>query len=135
MSEQSFLLQFDGAAEPNPGSSGIGWVIYDPNGTVRSRGSKFVGFGTNNQAEYLALTHGIQNAQELGIDHIKIQGDSLLVVNQIKGLWKVKDLKLGNLHDSAKSLLRKFQSYTIEHIPRHLNKEADILSKEAILKS
>ena len=130
-----YKLQFDGASDPNPGQSGIGWILYDPTGKPISKGSKFIGFATNNQAEYQALIHGIQNAYELGISHLLIEGDSLLVVNQIKGLWKVKDLKLGKLYDDAKQILRKFQSYTIQHIPRNLNTEADILSKEAIIKS
>ncbi len=135
MSEDYHLLRFDGAAEPNPGHAGTGWVIYTSNGTIVTQGSKYIGHATNNQAEYTALTHGIQNARELGIEYLKIQGDSLLIVNQIKGLWKVKDLKLGNLHDSAKGILKTFKSYTIEHIPRNMNIEADLLSKEAILKN
>ena len=135
MNTASFKLQFDGASEPNPGASGIGWVLYDPGGTLIFKGSKFIGFATNNQAEYQALIHGIQNACELGIQHITIEGDSLLVVNQIKGLWKIKDLKLIKLHADAKDILRKFQSYSIQHIPRNMNSEADLLSKEAIIKS
>ena len=129
-----FTLQFDGASEPNPGFSGVGWVLLDPNGIVILEGSKYIGFATNNQAEYLALTHGLQNAHELGIQNLHIQGDSLLVVNQVNGLWKVKDIKLGNLHTIVKEKLKVFQSYTLKHIPRHLNSHADLLSKEAILK-
>ena len=130
-----YKLQFDGASDPNPGQSGIGWILYDVSGKPVSKGSKFIGFATNNQAEYQALIHGIQNAYELGVTHLHIEGDSLLVVNQIKGLWKIKDIKLGKLHDDAKQILKRFQFYTIHHIPRHLNSEADILSKEAIIKS
>lgn len=129
------LLQFDGASDPNPGLSGVGWVLYDSSKSIIQRGSKFIGFATNNQAEYLALIHGIRNAYELGIQNLQIQGDSLLIVNQIKGLWKIKDSKLATLHQQAKEILSKFTSYSIEHIPRYLNTEADLLSKEAILKS
>ena len=129
-----FTLRFDGASEPNPGISGIGWVLYDPTGIVVLEGCKCIGHATNNQAEYIALTHGLQNAYELGIRHLKIEGDSLLVVNQVKGLWKVKDVQLANYHTIVKELLTKFESYTIEHIPRALNKDADYLSKEAIIK-
>lgn len=135
MNTLPFLLQFDGASDPNPGLSGIGWVLYDSSRTIVQKGSKFIGFATNNQAEYNALIHGIRNAHELGIQHLQIQGDSLLIVNQIKGLWKIKDSKLAILHQEAKSILTKFSSFTIEHIPRHLNSEADLLSKEAIIKS
>lgn len=135
MNTSQFLLQFDGASDPNPGQSGIGWVLYESSGTILQKGSKFIGFATNNQAEYQALIHGIRNAYELGIQQLKIQGDSLLIVNQIKGLWKIKDSKLAILHKEAKSILSQFSSYSIEHIPRHINTEADLLSKEAIIKS
>jgi ribonuclease HI len=138
----SYLLQFDGASEPNPGPSGSAYVIFGPmyeeeesGDFVRDvvvEGYSYIEYATNNQAEYTALILGLQKALELGIQNLEIEGDSNLVVNQVSGLWKVKDLKIGVLCDKAKLLYSKFPKKSIKHIPRKENADADMLSKEAI---
>lgn len=137
----SYLLQFDGASEPNPGPSGSAYVIF---GLIYEEGDNWVrdvvaeGYvyfehATNNQAEYNALILGLQKALALGIQSLEVEGDSNLVVNQVAEKWKVKDLKLGVLCDRAKGLYRKFPTRSIKHIPREENADADMLSKEAIV--
>lgn len=138
----SYLLQFDGASEPNPGPSGSAYVLFSPIQTDES-GDKFrsviqEGFTysphmTNNEAEYNALILGLTKALELGIEEIDVEGDSNLVVNQVQGLWKVKVTKLIPLQSKANKLLWKFQKFTIKHVYREENTDADRLSKEALL--
>jgi ribonuclease HI len=137
----SFLLQFDGASEPNPGPSGSAYVIFSPITTdkdgdeVRSviqEGFMYIPHATNNEAEYNALILGLTKALELGITELDVEGDSNLVVNQVQGLWKVKVPKLVPLQSKANKLLWKFKKWTVKHIPREENTDADRLSKDAL---
>lgn len=136
----TYLLQFDGASEPNPGPSGSAYVLYSPpkiqgDELVREviqEGYRYIPHATNNEAEYNALILGLEEALKLGIRKIHIEGDSNLVIQQVQKLWKVKAAGLLPLCAKATSLLLEFNSYTIAHIPREENENADILSKEAI---
>jgi ribonuclease HI len=137
---ENYLLQFDGASEPNPGPSGAAYVIYSPPHLQQSElireviqeGYQYIPHATNNEAEYNALILGLKEALKLGIESIRIEGDSNLVIQQVQHLWKVKASSLIPLCATASSLLLKFKSYTISHIPREENQDADALSKEAI---
>ncbi len=135
------LLQFDGAAEPNPGPAGGAYILFSPIVTdekgdlIRipvSEGYKFIGNSTNNEAEYTGLLLGLECALKLGISEIDVEGDSNLVVNQVQGKWKVKATNLAPLCAKAKALLQKFKEVSVKHIPREENADADALSKEAI---
>lgn len=88
--------------------------------------------GTNNEAEYQGLLVGLHEALKRGVKHLKIYGDSKLVVYQIGGHWRVKKDHLKPLCGEALALLAEFDSWTAEWVPRHLNKEADRASNEAI---
>lgn len=136
-----FLLQFDGASEPNPGPSGSAYVIFSPiqideqgeqYRNVIQEGFTYIPHATNNEAEYSALILGLTKALELGITEIDVEGDSNLVVNQVQGLWKVKVPKLVPLQSKANKLLWKFKKWSVKHIPREENTDADRLSKEAL---
>jgi ribonuclease HI len=136
-----YLLQFDGASEPNPGQSGSAYVIFSPiktdiNGDqiriLIQEGFNYIPYATNNEAEYNSLILGLTKALELGIEEIEVEGDSNLVINQVQGLWKVKVPRLVPLQSKANKLLWKFKKWTIKHIPREENTDADKLSKEAI---
>lgn len=136
------LLQFDGASEPNPGPSGSAYVIFSPiepdehGDQVRQvvkEGFLYIPYATNNEAEYNALILGLTKALELGITEIEVEGDSNLVVNQVQGLWKVKVPKLVPLQSKANKLLWKFKKWSVKHIPREENTDADRLSKEALV--
>lgn len=133
---KSYIIQFDGGSRGNPGIAGCGFVIYTPNGEEYTTGSVSVGnYETNNVAEYLGLLYAIKTINNLIdpslIKHLLIQGDSLLVINQIKGLWKIKAEKLIPINKEIKQLLSTYD-YSIEHIPRKQNKRADELANLAM---
>ncbi len=138
----SYLLQFDGASEPNPGPSGSAYVIFSPiqtdeNGdqfrNLIQEGFTYIPHATNNEAEYNALILGLTKALELGISEIEVEGDSNLVVQQVQGNWKVKVPKLVPLQSKANKLLWKFKKWSVKHVYREDNVDADRLSKEALV--
>ena len=121
----------DGAARGNPGNSGIGVLIRETKDKNREV-KKYLGTKTNNQAEYTALITALESANNLKERQIKIFTDSLLVANQINGIWKVRHPEIITLNKKAKQLLQNFKNITIQHIPRELNSEADRLANLAI---
>ena len=123
-----FLLQFDGCSKGNPGLAGAGAVIYNYEKELWGA-SKFIGAKvTNNVAEYYGLIMGLEKALELGIKNLAVEGDSLLVIKQMNGEFKVKSENLYTLYDCAKSFEKQFESVTFTHIYRNSNKRADELS-------
>ena len=134
------LLQFDGAADPNPGKASGAYVLFGPpviekDWLVRNvieEGFRYLPHGTNNEAEYTGLILGLEKALEHNVRSIKIEGDSMLVVNQVQGLWRVKEPRLVKLHARAVELYNQFKHKSIQHIPRELNGDADTLSKEGL---
>lgn len=124
-------IYIDGAARGNPGESGIGVLIRTGEDGDREI-TKFLGTKTNNQAEYTALITALEAAQDLKNKQIKIFTDSLLVANQINGLWKVKHPEIIPLNQKAKSLFKDYKDISIQHIPREKNSEADRLANLAI---
>jgi ribonuclease HI len=115
---------------PNPGPAGIGAILHDASGAVVAEISQYIGNSTNNKAEFLALIAALEKALELGADHVDLMMDSELLVRQIEGRYRSKLMK--ELYDQTVSLLDEFKSYTVKHIPREQNKEADALSKRAL---
>jgi ribonuclease HI len=127
----SLEIYIDGASRGNPGRSGAGILIKEANGRTH-RIKKKLGILTNNQAEYEALIDALNSAKKLKKTHLKIYSDSLLLVNQINGSWRVRDSDLIVLFKKARGLLKEFKQVEINHIPRELNKEADLLANAAI---
>lgn len=125
-----FTLNFDGASKGNPGLSGAGMVIYKNDEEIWSS-HKFIGCKTNNQAEYSALIFGLEGALKLGIKNLLVLGDSLLVINQVNGLYKVKSDFLLPLHKEVLALKSKFDFIEFNHVYRDNNKRADQLSNMA----
>jgi len=125
-------IHVDGASRGNPGPAGVGIIIAGEQGTTRVRISSYIGETTNNQAEYKALIMGLREAARLGAEHIDIKTDSKLVVEQVRGKYKVRHANLRPLFEEAKQLLAEFRSFTITHIPRHQNNAADALANEAV---
>ena len=125
-------LYADGAARGNPGPAGSGAALVAPDGTVIAELTRFLGHATNNVAEYTALIIGLEEATRLRIGHLDIRMDSLLVVQQMKGVWRIKHPGLKPLALQAGALLAGFPSRTIEHIPREQNGIADALANRAI---
>ena len=126
------ILYADGAARGNPGPAGSGAVLLDDDGHIIAEVTKFLGVTTNNVAEYNALIIGLEEAQRRGVDEIDIRMDSLLVVQQMRGLWKIKHPNMKPLAQRAGELLASFPKRSIAHVPREDNAIADALSNRAI---
>ena len=133
----SYLLQFDGLSEPNPGASSGGAVLYDPSGKVVFEAGQFISFATNNQAEYSGLILGLQTIAAQapsGGTNLRIEGDSQLIINQVAGQWKVKNDALKTLHASVHEALANpvFGNVGIKHVYRENNKHADKLTNDVM---
>lgn len=130
--EFNYRLNFDGCSKGNPGMAGAGAVIYYLD-KEHWTDTLFVGENfTNNHAEYAGLILGLQQAKIMGIKYLKVEGDSLLVINQMKGLYKCKSSNLHDLYVKAKELETYFDKIEYEHILRNKNKRADQLSNIAV---
>jgi ribonuclease HI len=127
--EPEYILRFDGGCDPNPGNGGCGSVILKNNKIIAEKSRKLENT-TNNKAEYKGLILGLKKAIKLNIKTILIQGDSKLVINQVSNLWKIKNEGLKPLHAKTQELLKNFDNYKLEWIPRDKNTIADRLSKE-----
>lgn len=119
----------DGASLGNPGPMGIGVVIYRDEMRIEEL-SEYLGEGTNNIAEYMAVLRGLETAHRIGESNVHIKSDSELVIKQIRGEYKVRDSNLQVLKKKIDKLMHHLNC-EFEHIPREKNKEADALSKEA----
>ncbi len=123
----------DGGSRGNPGPSAAGWVVFNAhNDATIEEGGEYLGITTNNQAEYQAVKHALETAQRLGARRIDIYMDSLLVVNQMKGVFKVRNRDLWPIHDAIKQLIGSFESVSFTHVPRELNKIADAKVNEIL---
>ncbi len=122
-------LYCDGASSGNPGKSGVGVVLTAEGNTYEM--SESIGIATNNVAEYTALLRGLDKAKSLKIESLKIFVDSELLVKQVLGEYRVKSENLTGLYHNVMSRLKGFKSYTIAHVPREQNKQADKLAKKA----
>jgi ribonuclease HI len=124
-------LRTDGAARGNPGPAGAGVLIEDDQGMRLQARHKWLGEMTNNQAEYHALIEGLKGVRDWKPDRLEIYLDSKLVVEQIKGQYKIKEPELQKLHAQAMRLLEGLQ-YEIKHVAREENRGADHLANMAI---
>jgi len=126
------IIYTDGGCRHNPGPAAIGVVIYDPTGAKLATISHYLGLGTNNQAEYQAVIAGLEKAGVLGATDVEVRADSQLIVEQLNGRYKVKDEALRPLFQKAFALSRRFHNFSICHIPREANREADRLACQAL---
>jgi ribonuclease HI len=126
------VVNVDGGARGNPGPAAVGVVIHDGDGEVLEELGRRIGSATNNVAEYRALLLGIERARELGATELELVGDSELIVRQVKGEYKVKDAALRELHAEAIRSLAPFESWSIRHVRRESNAEADRLVNETL---
>lgn len=125
-------VHVDGGARSNPGPAAIAAVLSDRDGEVIDSVSQLIGRATNNVAEYRALILGIEQAAAHGATELEIVGDSELVVKQVRGEYKVKKPDLKPLHAAATAALGRLDSWSIRHVRRELNAEADRLVNEAL---
>ncbi len=126
------VVNVDGGARGNPGPAAIAAVVQDADGGVLEERGERIGEATNNVAEYKALLLGIERASALGADEVELVGDSELVVKQVKGEYKVKHADMRKLHAQVKQALDDFESWSIRHVRREQNAEADRLVNEAL---
>lgn len=125
-------MRFDGGSRGNPGIAGSGAVLIKDGEEVGCVSVELDGSYTNNQAEYIGCIEGMTLALEYEYRNISIEGDSMLVVNQITGIYKCKSALLKPLLDEAMTLVRKFNTFNIKHIYRKYNSRADELANMAM---
>jgi ribonuclease HI len=126
------IVNVDGGARGNPGPAAIAAVATDEQGNVLAERNEVIGETTNNVAEYRAMLLGIALAKELGADEVELLGDSTLIVNQVKGNWKVKQEHLRPLRTKVLDELRGLPKWSIAAVRRERNVRADELVNEAL---
>lgn len=131
--EHRLLIHTDGAARGNPGPAGAGAVLREAgSGQIVAELARFLGSRTNNYAEWTAVEVALEAALRLGATHVDLRTDSQLVARQISGAYRVKHPDLKPIHARVMALLSRLAGYTVGHVPRELNREADRLSNVAI---
>lgn len=131
LAKTQFKLFTDGGSRGNPGPAGIGGVIYQADKEI-AHFSKYLGTGTNNQAEYTALLTGLELAKKHKINNLQCFLDSELVVKQLNKEYRVKDADLAKLFVKVWNLGQEFDSISFNHVRREFNKEADRLVNLAL---
>lgn len=126
-----YILRFDGASKGNPGNAGAGAVLYKNDKEIWNI-SRHLGYQTNNYAECFAAILGIEEAAKRNIKTLYVEGDSMLIINQLKGKWQVKNNDLKTLYLSITQSLKSFEKITFKHIYRNYNSRADQLANEGI---
>jgi ribonuclease HI len=122
----------DGGARGNPGPAGYGVIIEDEEGRMTAELKGALGRATNNVAEYAALIAALRYALDHGLKQLRIRSDSLLIVQQMKGIYRVKHPALQPLHEEATRLAKRLERVDIEHVPRAANARADALANQAM---
>lgn len=125
-------LYADGGSRGNPGPSASGFAILTMEGQIVVKKGVYLGLTTNNQAEYQALKLGLEEAKKMRIQIVHVYLDSLLVVNQMLGIFKVKNRDLWPIHAAIKELAATFKQVSFMHVPRELNKIADSAVNESL---
>ena len=126
------VAYIDGGARGNPGPAACAVVVEAADGTRLDAFSKRLGRATNNVAEYQGLLAALKYALAHGRLHLKVISDSELLVRQIHGQYKVKNRDLKALHQQARQMISRFATFSIEHVRRDENRDADSLVNEAL---
>ncbi|URE27991.1 Caulimovirus viroplasmin [Musa troglodytarum] len=131
-SDMSCIIEFDGASKGNPGKAGAGAILRNLDGSVICRLREGLGVATNNVAEYQALLLGMRFALKKGYKQIQVQGDSKIVCMQVEDRWKAKHENMACLCKEAKGLKDSFLSFSINHVKREFNADADAEANLAV---
>jgi mutator protein MutT len=115
----------DGGSRGNPGPSAAGFIVLNNRQEVIAEGGEYLGITTNNLAEYHGVRLGLEEAEKLGFKKIDFKVDSMMVVNQMKGYYKIKNRELWPIHERIRTLMAKFDRVTFTHVPRQFNQLAD----------
>jgi ribonuclease HI len=129
------LIFCDGGARGNPGPAAIGAVVFDPTTSPPTRlatVSERIGVATNNVAEYRAVIAGLEAARACEPRVVRLRADSMLVIRQLEGAWKVKQPHLKPLYQRARALLDGYEVVDLAHVPREQNCDADLLVNAAL---
>ncbi len=121
----SATVYIDGCSRGNPGPAGVGYHIVGPNGAVLASGGEFIGFASSRVAEYYALKLGCEKAIELGLKTVRFVGDNLMMINQMNGIYKVKNRDVMAIYQSVRELLGNFEACAFVHVAREQNAKAD----------
>jgi len=126
------VARIDGASRGNPGPAAYGVIIETEQGAPLAAFSKLLGRSTNNVAEYEGLIAALEYACAHDIRNLKVLSDSELVARQLQGTYKVKSAELKGLYERAKSLISQLESFSVQHVRREKNTEADRLANHAL---
>ena len=132
MNREPLTAYIDGGARGNPGPAGFGVRIEDAGGALVEEFHESIGVATNNVAEYRGLLAALEWARANGHRALRVRSDSLLLVQQMKGVYKVKNEGLKSLYGRARLLCHEIGKVTFEHVRREFNKEADKLANLAM---
>ena len=127
-----FTAHCDGGSRGNPGPSGYGAVVEDPQGRVAARLSRFLGIQTNNYAEYSGLIAVLEWAIENSAKRMRVVSDSELMVKQMKGQYRVNSPELRPLYEEARRRVPQLEHFQIQHVLREKNRHADRLANLAM---
>ena len=119
------IVYSDGGSRGNPGPSASGFVVMNKNQDVVHQGGMYLGITTNNQAEYHGVRLGLEKALEMGAKTVDFRVDSLLVVNQLNGIYKIKNRELWPINERIREIVTQFDKVTFSHIKREFNQLAD----------
>ncbi|MFA5162786.1 MAG: ribonuclease HI family protein [Elusimicrobiales bacterium] len=126
------LANIDGGSRGNPGPAASAFVLVSEDGVSVGQAGVYIGKATNNRAEYFALKIALEAALEAGADEIEVRSDSLLLVNQFNGVYKIKDAGLFRMMSEIMALRRNFAAVRLAHVPREQNKAADALVNKTL---
>ena len=129
---EKVTISTDGASQHNPGPAAIGATLKDEQGKLAAQISQRIGIATNNQAEYRAVIAALRRAIGLGANKVDIVLDSQLVVRQISGQYRVRNTTLKSLLQEVKRLTEHLEAFTVTHVSRNQNTEADRLANMAL---
>lgn len=124
-SDDKIIIYSDGGSRGNPGPSAAGFVIINNREEVIAQGGEYLGITTNSQAEYQGVRIGLEKALELGFKQIDFRIDSMLVVNQMNGIYKIKNRELWPINERIRELVTKFEKVSFSHVKREFNQLAD----------
>ena len=128
----AITINVDGASRGNPGPAGIGYCIHDNTGQIVEKNGEFIGFATSRMAEYYAMRKGVDRAIELGYKTVKFVSDSLMVVNQLNGIFSIKNQDIAPIYSNIEQKLKQFDAVSFVHVSRSNNTIADSEANIAI---
>jgi ribonuclease HI len=132
LNSSEIVAHIDGGSRGNPGPAAYGVAIETTQGEPVTAFGKFIGETTNNVAEYQGLLAALDYALSHGHPRLRILTDSQLMARQISGQYKVRSPDLKPLHDKARAMIAHLESFSIRHVYREHNQEADRLANQAM---